>query len=128
MILKEKTYHHQRAVVPAMSTATTMTDDDTLASAYATPMSSIISLYPALDENRVVDLYLASSSTDRSGSTTSTTHIIFNILPNNLSSKFTQQSLFQVNVKFISNNTGCSSISSTSTFSFSVFSGCAFHS
>ena len=49
----------------------TMTDDNTPSSAYATPMSSIISLYPppdALDENSVVDLFLASSSTAWSGS------------------------------------------------------------
>ena len=55
-----------------MSTTTTMTDDDTPTSAYATPMSSIISLYPAapdaLDENSVVDLFLASTSTAWSGS------------------------------------------------------------
>ena len=51
---------------PAMST-TTMTDDDTPTSAYATPMYSIISLYPAspdaFDQNCVVDLFLASTST-----------------------------------------------------------------
>ena len=59
---------------PAMSTTSTtmtMTDDDAPTSAYATPMSSIISLYPppdALDENSVVDLFLASSPTAWSGS------------------------------------------------------------
>ena len=45
-----------------MSTMT-MTDDDTPTSAYATPMSSIISLHPvpdSLDENRAVYLFLAS--------------------------------------------------------------------
>ena len=56
---------------PAMSMTTMTDDDDRATSVYATPMSSIISLYPApdaVDENSVVDLFLASSSTAWSAS------------------------------------------------------------
>ena len=114
-----------RSPTLAMST-TTMTDDDAPTSAYATPMSSIISLYPAapdaLDENCVVGLFLASTSTAWSGSPLlqSQQH-----LPSPIhyppTTPLQIQSLFNT-------NTGCccTPISSTCT-DFDVFSGCAFH-